>query len=122
MAVNLNQIRTRIAKLKQMYNRFDGSYYDNKSDDEYKNDYNQMDQEAKSLESTIDQAWELTQRELLKFGNDILKVARSRNTTSRANAAQITKLIDQKKLLERYTDELNDLDYEYHAPSGRRFR
>lgn len=104
-----------------MYNRFDGSYYDNKSETEYQTDYNKMDQEAKSLEAAIDRAWEQTQRELLKFGNDVVKIARSRNTRSRADVAKITALIDQKIILERFTDELNDIDYEYHAPGGRRF-
>lgn len=123
MAVNLNGLRSRLVKVKKMYRQFDGNYYNERSDEEYRAGYQEMDREAKSLEADIGRAWDQIVADINRTAGGVVQAAK--DTTGRqwnSIKAKLQKLMDQKKVVEFYEEELNNIDHEYMAPNGRRFR
>ena len=123
MAVNVNGLRSRLVKVRKMYDRFDGNYYNERSDEEYKADYQIMDREAKSLEADIGRAWDQLVAEINRTAAGVAQAAK--DTTGRqwkSIRSKLEKLMDQKKVVEFYEEELINIDHEYMAPNGRRFR
>lgn len=120
MAVDVGKLRNLLVEARRLYDIMD-QRNNWGSDREYDQAYKKLETAAKRAEQAIDRAWAQNSSEFQRLTKQALGSVQKGRKAERGIGARIQVLADKSNLISLYMDEISQLDYEYHAPGGRRF-